>query len=213
MKKVKAGFEIMYFPEDMLKRIEVIGRKCYKSEDAIGPGTDIKFSKMLIKNQHGAMVEHGGSITVSFIVDRGVTHEAVRHRLASFAQESTRYCNYSKGKFGSEITVIDLATGFKMDLNDPTDKAIYEEWEKAMHHAEEHYINMTNLGAKAQMARSVLPNSTKAEIVITTNPKEWRHILTLRTEDVAHPQMVEVMRPVLDAFKARVPVLFDDITY
>lgn len=107
--------------EDMLRRIEKIGRVCYKSEERIGEGTAEKFIAGIIKRGHESVIEHG-SITVKVTCDRGVTHEIVRHRIASYSQESTRYCNYSKDKFGNQITCIDLATGFSYDLDDENDR-------------------------------------------------------------------------------------------
>ena len=122
--------------EDMLRRIEKIGRVCYKSEERIGEGTAEKFIAGIIKRGHESVIEHG-SITVKVTCDRGVTHEIVRHRIASYSQESTRYCNYSKDKFGNQITCIDLATGFSYDLDDENDRKKYEVWQKAMEAAEQ----------------------------------------------------------------------------
>ena len=120
----------------MLRRIEKIGRVCYKSEERIGEGTAEKFIAGIIKRGHESVIEHG-SITVKVTCDRGVTHEIVRHRIASYSQESTRYCNYSKDKFGNQITCIDLATGFSYDLDDENDRKKYEVWQKAMEAAEQ----------------------------------------------------------------------------
>ena len=125
--------------EDMLRRIEKIGRVCYKSEERIGEGTAEKFIAGIIKRGHESVIEHG-SITVKVTCDRGVTHEIVRHRIASYSQESTRYCNYSKDKFGNQITCIDLATGFSYDLDDENDRKKYEVWQKAMEAAEQYYF-------------------------------------------------------------------------
>ena len=154
--------------EDMLRRIEKIGRVCYKSEERIGEGTAEKFIAGIIKRGHESVIEHG-SITVKVTCDRGVTHEIVRHRIASYSQESTRYCNYSKDKFGNQITCIDLATGFSYDLDDENDRKKYEVWQKAMEAAEQYYFQMLELGAKPEEARSILPNSLKTEIVMTMN--------------------------------------------
>lgn len=170
---------------------------------------------MLIGNDHTAMIEHS-FLTVMFTVDRGVTHEFVRHREASFAQESTRYVNYSKDKFGSEIKVIDLAGGIELDakmkkMTTEEKIAVMDEWMLAMKDAEKHYMNMLNLGATPQIARSVLPNSTKSTLTITANYREWRHILRLRTAPDAHPQIREVCVPLLDELKSKIPIIFDDI--
>lgn len=200
-----------------LKHIEKIGRKCYKSDDRITEDGESakKFVKMLINNGHEAMIEHG-SISVLFTNDRGVSHEEVRHRIASFAQESTRYVNYSLDKFGNEINVIDIMPGIALDpkmknLDEDTIGLIVEEWMDAMEDAERHYMRMIELGASAQIARSVLPSSTKTEITITANYREWRTFFKLRTPITAHPQMREVSIPLLKEFKLLLPILFDDI--
>ena len=153
-----------------LKHIERIGRVCYKSEGNITEDGESakKFVKMLINRGHEAMIEHS-SLSVKFTVDRGVSHELVRHRIASFAQESTRYVNYSLDKFGNEINVINIDNGIKLDrkmknMDSDTIAAIIEEWSVAMEDAEKHYMKMMNLGATPQIARSVLPNSTKTLI-------------------------------------------------
>lgn len=206
---------------DILKKIEQIGRVCYKSEDMITEDSCHTFVAGLIKRGHEAMIEHG-LISVKFTVDRGVSHELVRHRVASFAQESTRYCNYSKEKFGGGINVIDIAEGINLDLAMQKGLSegkltvldimkIVDEWHQACIDAEKHYLRMIELGASPNIARSVLNNSTKTEITVSANPREWRHFFGLRTEHVAHPQMREVTIPLLGQFKENYPVLFDDI--
>lgn len=141
-----------------------------------------------------------------FIVDRGVSHELVRHRLASFSQESTRYCNYGKDKFGNEITVIDIRGGFPM----MSDK-LYKDWANACAGAELNYLNLLAEGATAQLAHGVLPNSVKTEAVMTANPREWRYVLTVRGHRDAHPQMREVMAPLAEEFARRWPSLFAEV--
>ncbi len=150
-----------------------------------------------------AMIEHS-SLSVKFTVDRGVSHELVRHRIASFAQESTRYCNYSKDKFDNGITFI------KPFFFEEESKG-YLHWLSAMEKCEDSYITLVNEGATPQEARSVLPNSTKTEITITANYREWRAFFKLRTAKAAHPQMVQVTRPLLKELKTRLPIIFDDI--
>ena len=190
---------------DELHKIEQIGRLCYKSEDKMTETSAAKFVEALIKRGHEAMIEHS-QLSVIFTVDRGVSHEMVRHRLASFAQESTRYCNYSKEKFGNEITVIRPCF-----LEQGTDA--YDRWEDAMEACEVSYFDMLKCGCSPQEARSVLPNSLKTEIAITANYREWRQILRLRTAKDAHPQMREVMRPLLDKVKEKLEPVFGDISY
>lgn len=186
-----------------LQHIERIGRVCYKSEDKItedGKSAE-KFVRMIIDRGHEAMIEHS-CLSVKFIVDRGVSHELVRHRIASFAQESTRYCNYSQDKFDNGVTFI--KPFFFDDVK-------YQRWLSAMADAESAYLDLLNNGATPQEARSVLPNSTKTEITITANYREWRNFFKLRTAKAAHPQMREVTIPLLVELKEKLPVIFDDI--
>ena len=221
MNILRAGFEILTpISEggiDELKHIEKIGRVCYKSEGKITKDGESakKFVKMLIDRGHEAMIEHS-SLSVRFTVDRGVSHELVRHRIASFAQESTRYVNYSLDKFGNEINVINIRDGIDFDnkmknMDSSIIDAILREWFSAMKDAEKHYMKMIELGATPQIARSVLPNSTKTEITITTNYREWRNFFKLRVPATAHPQMREVTIPLLKELKNRLPIIFDDI--
>lgn len=195
--------------EDLLKKIEKAGRTCYKSEEEITVDSAKDFIRKILKLGHESVIEHY-NITVRVICDRGVTHEIVRHRIASYTQESTRYCNYSVGKFGGEITVIKPC--FWISDNE-ADKKKYDIWENAMKATEEAYLELVNLGASPQEARSVLPNSLKTEIVMTMNLREWRHFFKLRTSNAAHPQMREIACPLLDEFKKQIPVIFDDIAY
>lgn len=159
--------------------------------------------RSIIERGHESVLEHV-SISVRFIVDRGVSHELVRHRLASLSQESTRYCNYSKDGFGREITVIEPTA---LNLNG----SAYIAWLGGCKCSENAYFIMLDSGATPQEARSVLPNSLKTEVVISADLREWRHILRLRTDKAAHPQMREVMVPLLNELKKEVPALFDDI--
>lgn len=190
---------------EIIKQIERIGRTCYKSEDKITDDSAVKFVSNIIKRGHEAMIEHN-SISVRFICDRGISHELVRHRIASFAQESSRYCNYSKEKFGSELTFI------KPLFWDESDERFLL-WQEAMFHAEKMYLMLLDNGATAQEARTVLPNSLKTEIVMTANLREWRSFFKLRIAKGAHPQMRELTVPLLEEFKGLIPIIFDDIGY
>lgn len=221
MNVMKASFEILTPISEgginELKHIERIGRVCYKSEGNITEDGESakKFVKMLINRGHEAMIEHS-SLSVKFTVDRGVSHELVRHRIASFAQESTRYVNYSLDKFGNEINVIDIYKGIKLDnkmknMDDFAIEMIIAEWLLAVQDAEKHYMRMMELGATPQIARSVLPNSTKTEITITANYREWRNFFKLRAPNTAHPQMREVTIPLLRELKIVLPIIFEDI--
>lgn len=207
MKTIKPRFEIMQHTADLEMLIEKAGRVCYKSEDRITEGSAEKFIGRLMDSKHESVLEHG-SITVRIICDRGISHELVRHRLASFSQESTRYCNYAKDSFGQEITVIDLATGFNYDMVNLNHVERYKVWVKAMEDAEAAYFRMLALGSTPQEARSVLPNSLKTEVVVTANPREWLHVFRLRTSPQAHPQIREIMIPMQQVFATIWPSIF-----
>ena len=214
MNKIKASYEILTPISEggtkELQHIEKIGRVCYKSEDYITEDGESarKFVAMLIRNGHEAMIEHS-FLSVKFTVDRGVSHELVRHRIASFAQESTRYCNYAKDKFGAECAFIDLEPGIMLDnkmkkMSGEEIALVMAEWTSAMEDAE-------RLGATPQIARAVLPNSTKTEITVSANYREWRNFFKLRVPADVHPQMREVTIPLLKELKGMIPVIFDDI--
>lgn len=204
MRIIKPSFELMT-PVDgqsIMAHLEQCGRVCYKSEDRITDGSAEKFLAGIVKRGHEAVLEHY-NFTVKFIVDRGVSHEIVRHRLASYCQESTRYCNYSRDSFGSEITVIaplylEGTPGWTL-------------WKHSCKVAERYYFGLLDWGCTPQEARAVLPTSLKTEMFMTANIREWRHFLRLRTSSAAHPQIREVAVPLLHELQRRVPVLFDDI--
>lgn len=223
MNKIKASYEILTPISEggtkELQHIEKIGRVCYKSEDYITEDGESarKFVAMLIRNGHEAMIEHS-FLSVKFTVDRGVSHELVRHRIASFAQESTRYCNYAKDKFGAECAFIDLEPGIMLDnkmkkMSGEEIALVMAEWTSAMEDAERHYMRLLELGATPQIARAVLPNSTKTEITVSANYREWRNFFKLRVPADVHPQMREVTIPLLKELKGMIPVIFDDIEF
>lgn len=189
--------------EEILKQIELAGRVCYKSEDKIDADSAKRFVNAIISSGHEAVLEHY-NITVKFTCDRGVSHEIVRHRLASYCQESTRYCNYSKDKFGNEITVIKPCF-WEVDSQE------FTLWRRACELSETYYFSLLEEGATPQEARAVLPNSLKTEVVMTANLREWRHFLKLRTAKAAHPQMREVAIKLLEIFQENIPVVFDGI--
>lgn len=191
--------------EEILQRLEAIGRVCYKSEDKITTGSAQKFISALIKNGHESVIEHT-SVSVKVICDRGVSHEIVRHRLASYSQESTRYCNYSESKFCNQLTFIR-----PVFFERGSDR--YKLWELAMESAEKTYLEMTAQGIRPEEARSVLPNSLKTEIIMTMNLREWRHFFRLRTAAAAHPQMRQVATLICMEFKANIPVIFDEFEF
>ena len=188
-----------------VQNIERYGRICYKSEDLITPNSAEKFVAGIIKSGHESVIEHE-KVTVIITCDRGVTHEIVRHRIGSYSQESTRYCNYGKEKFGEEITVI---KPFFYDQG--TEK--YSHWSRTCHSAEHRYLSLIDKESTAQEARSVLPNSLKTEIVVTFNMREWRHFFKLRCSAKAHPQMRQVSIPLLLKFQECLFALFADVDY
>lgn len=204
MKIIEQSHEIISLPKELLKTLEKAGRTCYKSEDKITTESAVDFVKMLINRRHHAMIEFG-DIIIKFITNRGVTHELVRHRLCSFAQESTRYVNYAS----NDIQFIQPVWHDKFEKNDQF--IAYDIWEKSMLHSEETYKDLIRYGWPAQQAREVLPNSLKTEIVVKANIREWRHIFILRTAKTAHPQMRALMIPCLKELKIKLPVVFDDI--
>lgn len=208
MKVIESGFEILtpLDGEAILRHIERCGRVCYKSEDRITADSAKKFVSGLIKSGHESVLEHY-SITVRFIVDRGVSHEIVRHRIASYSQESTRYCNYSNGRFGEEITVV---KPFFFDEKRDSDCA-YFRWHSSCYEAERTYLELLERGRSPEQARSVLPNSLKTEVVMTANLREWRHFFKLRCSLAAHPQMREIATRVLSELSAEIPAVFDDL--
>jgi len=185
--------------EQILLKLERCGRTAYKSEDRITAGSAEKFIAGILKRGHESVIEHV-SISVRLICDRGVTHEIVRHRLVAYTQESTRYCNYAK----RGVTFI---RPFFWESDAPQ----YLRWIVAIQQAERSYNLLIENGASPQEARSVLPNSLKTEIVVTANLREWSHILQLRTSEAAHPQMRELMIPLLADFTRLLPTIFGDI--
>ena len=205
MKIINAGYEIIdaLNGEEILKKIEKVARVCYKSEDKIGEDTAEKMVRALIKRNHLAMLEHF-SFSVKFIVDRGISHEIVRHRVASFAQESTRYCNY--GKSGAVVFI--RPCYFEEDTPE------MDNWREGCMWAECTYLDLLDKGRTPQEARAVLPTSLKTEVVMTANLREWRHFFSLRacgSTGKPHPQMLEVAVPLLKEIKELIPVVFEDL--
>lgn len=206
MKLVNQSYEILSKIDGkaILQKLELIGRVCYKSENRIDIDSAKDFVQARIKTGHESIIEHEG-ITIKFITDRGVANALVRHRLASFSQESTIYCNYSLERFGHELAFID---------NKPwMDGAQYEMWLNAMNIAEDMYLRLTKeRNCPARIARGVLPLSTKTEVVMTANLREWRLILKQRTKGPGDsPMMTDLMRDLLTDLKKQIPVIFDDL--
>lgn len=185
----------------ILEKIDTCGRTCYRSEQK--NQSPESFVRKLIMRGHESVLEHV-SITAYITCDRGVTHELVRHRLASYSQESTRYCNYAGDKFGRDIRIIEPCYLDK-------ESAAYYWWQSACKYAENCYLTLIDMGRSAQEARAVLPHSTAADIVMTTNLREWRHFLKLRTSKASHPQMREIANMILLQMKEHLLVVFEDI--
>jgi thymidylate synthase (FAD) len=209
---IRPYHNIEFIQSNALELIEAAGRTCYKSEEKITANSSERFVAMVIRRGHHSVIEHA-SMTVRFICDRGVTHEIVRHRLFAFSQESTRFCNYKGGMTFIIPPWFDLLEGEYHNAILAHRGHSDEIWLDAMLNAEQIYIQLLANGQTPQQARSVLPNSLKTEIVCTANFREWRHVFSLRCASSAHPQMQEIMRPLLDEVKTRVPVVFDDIGY
>ena len=188
---------------EIMKHIERAGRVCYKSESNISDTSAEKFIANIIKSGHESVIEHV-SITFKIICDRGISHEIVRHRISSFSQESSRYCDYSGGKFGGELTFIKPCFWNEDDEN-------YLLWRETMATLEKNYLEMRKKGARPEQARSILPNSLKTEIFMTANLREWRHFLKLRTAKRAHPQMREIAIQIYKILNENLPVIFSDI--
>ena len=186
--------------EEIYKLIELAGRTAYKSEDKITEDSAEQFIRSILVRGHESVVEHF-NITIKFITDRGVTHELIRHRLVSYTQESTRYCNYSK-----------LGMQFIVPVFWDKHCSAFNLWYIYMGECEKAYAYLlNNLKCTPQEARSVLSNSLKTEIVCTANIREWRHILKLRTSKAAHPQMRALMIPLLKELQEKLPVLFENL--
>jgi thymidylate synthase (FAD) len=187
----------------VMKKIERAGRVCYKSEGNITCDSAEKFIRAIIKRGHESVIEHA-VVSFKIICDRGVTHELVRHRIASYSQESSRFCDYSAGKFGGELTFIKPCFWQDDDEN-------FKLWKETMAQLEKNYLALRAGGARPEEARSILPNSLKTEIFVTMNLREWRHFLKLRTAKAAHPQMREVALKIYKILVEKLPAVFDDI--
>ena len=204
MRVISPSFEIInpLDGQEVLRHLELCGRVCYKSEGGIGEGSAERLVRHMLSRGHESPIEHF-SVSVRIISDRGVSHEWVRHRIASYSQESTRYCNYSQAKFGNELTFI---KPYFADEGAP----LYEAWADAMREAEKAYFDMLSKGAKPEDARSVLPNSLKTEFICTMNLREWRHFFALRCAEAAHPAMREISIPLREEFRNLIPVVFEE---
>lgn len=225
MKIIKQSHQILD-PIDgqaILKRIEYAGRTCYQSRELAAEGTAERFVKSIIASGHHSVLEHI-NLSVSFITDRGMTHQIVRHRLMAYSQESTK-CNYGKFRFGHELTFIlpiefynahDRTPGETEDqFNQRCSSTLrnqYISWHSSLVEIEKNYFKMLEDGASPLLARSLLPNCLKAELIVTGNIRSWRHFLFMRTAKDAHPQIQALTKPLHEEFKGKIPMVFDELS-
>lgn len=201
MRIVEPSVTLEWMTPYPLSMIERAGRTCYKSEFKSDADPAV-FVRRLIKRGHLSVIEHAVA-SLRIVCDRGVSHEIVRHRIASYSQESTRYVNYGKEMYGGEIKVIVPSGLRKSDI-------AYEYWFAATEKAENAYLDMIENGISPQMARSVLPTCTATELVMTANFREWRHFIALRCAPAAHPDMRHVAELARDILRHECPVVFGD---
>ncbi len=199
MRVIEQSWEWLHKPLHALETMELAGRVCYKSEGRIGDGSAAKFVKLILDRGHGAIIEHV-SASVRFITNRGISHELVRHRLASYAQESTRYVRYR-----------DQVTFIRPVWWPEYSESQRKHWELSMQQAEAAYATALTLGDRPEQARDFLPHAVKTEVIVTANLREWRHIFKLRCAVTSHPQMVNLMQSCLRGFVQEIPVVFDDL--
>lgn len=196
--KPRVILSLLNKPKSIMRKIEIAARTCYKSEDKINETSHVAFIERLVRRGHEAMLEHGYA-TAYFRVDRGVSHELVRHRLASFAQESTRYCNYKD----KDIEFVEPSTELDVDSMNV--------WSSHMQECEVAYNKLIKAGYSPQVARAVLPNSLATDLVVTANLREWRTIFKFRCAKDAHPDMRYIMLRLLSDMHKLFPPVFEDI--
>ena len=189
---------------NIMKKIERACRTCYRSEGNISEDSYKNLLKNCINRGHESVLEHE-KVTIRMYCDIGVYKDLTRHRFASFSIESTRYCSYDKDKYGNEIKCINPSY--------IEDKEIYEEWKKSMEEIEKRYMKMKELGASTDMCRLILPHSTAAEVTMTADIREWKHILSLRTSNKAHPAIRQLLIPLLKYFQKEMPEIFESVEY
>jgi len=217
MRLIKPSYQILtkFDGQEILRTLEQIGRICYKSEDKITEESNKRFCKNILQNQHLSVIEHI-SLSVKFIIDTGVSHELVRHRLCSFSQESSRYCSYKGGVSFIIPSWIEFEEGeYSLPVYfEPRCECLDEpskEWFQSCYRAEKTYLNLLKNNWTPQKARAVLPKCLKTEIITTCNLREWKYLLSLRTSSKAHPDMQMIMKPLLHELKSSIPIIFDSI--
>jgi len=214
LKVITPTYEILQCPdgEEALKLIEEIGRDCYQSHDKTTEDSHKKFVRRMVDNSHHAMIEFGGDIIVKFTSSRGFSHQIVRHRLCSFAQESLRYVNPTKEKHGGEITTIGISAAELCPKGDIETKGeALEIFFDSTERAEKDYKKLIAMGVPNQIAREVLPIGIRAIINVKGNLREWCHIFSLRCSKKASPRMRELMIPLLHELNKRIPIIFEDL--
>ena len=213
MKIIDPTFEFVHVlsREDAYRIMATAARNCYRAELNATPKTDEETVEKIMRLGHLSVIEHV-TVTVNIICDRGVTHELVRHRLASYSQESSRFCNYSGDKFGRELTFIRPSWVVATSSEEPVDESEkYQDWLAHMFACEKAYMAMLDHGASAQEARAVLPNSLATKIAMTANLREWIHVFRLRVALPAHPDMRQVMKPILMDMLDEYPHVFQGV--
>lgn len=200
MRTVEPSVELLAITENAAKLIELAGRTCYKSESKITEDSADIFIKMIKKRGHLSVIEHA-SATFRIITDRGISHEIVRHRISSYSQESSRYCNYSNDKFGNELTLV------KPSFKTASGPAI---WNRAAKQSEKNYFDLIAIGEPPEIARGVLLTNQKTELVMSCNFREWLHFIKLRTASAAHPDMRSIANEIARILKAECPAVFCD---
>jgi len=242
MKAIKQSVEILNHNEEIAQRnkdlIELAGRTCYKSE--MNRKTQFAFLQRLVASGHESVIEHA-NVSFLIITNRGVSHEFVRHRIASYSQESTRYCNYSKDKFSNSLTfilpqyiedelkfvtndlseyedyanedLIGLATSYVASENKVASSAAlkYLSWVNSMINVEEEYLTLIEETVIPEWARGILPNDLKTEFVVTMNLREWKHFIQLRAAKEAHPQIREIAKMINKELEKYYPEIFTTI--
>jgi thymidylate synthase (FAD) len=192
---VEQSAKLLWITPNAAQNIELSGRVCYKSEDRITDDSAEKFVKMISDRGHESVIEHA-SASFLLTTDRGIANEIVRHRIASYSQESTRYVNYNK-RFGLQV-VIPLGLNSEQEVI----------WALSIKDAAEKYEKMISLGCAPEVARDILPTCTKADIVVTANFREWKHIIRLRTSPKAHPKIRQLIGYVENTLIKECPAVF-----
>ena len=213
MKLIKPKVEILdtLVGEQIISRIAVVARTCYKSESSSTPTKDEALVKRLIESKHEAMLEFV-DVTVKFICSRAIAQEITRHRMASYAMESQRYCAYNKDRFNHEITyIIPSHTNYDEGEYSLKYEVANGPFINSLLYSEKAYFDLIEDGWKAQEARDVLPNATKTEINMKANLREWRHFFKLRCHSTAHPDIRQLALDLLKQMHEQIPIVFDDL--